>query len=795
MPEEERSLDESCGPVRKSLMRHLIAVGIILVLVLVVFGDVLVSSEPNVLSKKDMDIELHFLHYREFGSVEMLSGNLPQWNPSVFSGLPFYASFQSALLYPPNLILYSALPTWRAVNFDIVLHVLMFGVFLYGWLCACGASRTGALLAAALAMFSGPFFLRIYAGHLTMLAAMAWVPLILWAIEEQLARASGRWWLVFVFAAAMQLLSGHPQTAFFTGVVAELYAFCRVLSRPKRLPVLPLIAAGWILAQMLVAVQVLPGLEITQGESARAAGLSYAEAGTFSMPPENLLTMISAAPMGDREQALYWGRWFHWEASCWFGLTGLALALIGFVKAPRSRRKAALLLTLLLLTLSLGKYLPLHRLLYRFVPPFNSVRGMGRFAFFAVLMMMPMVALGFDALQTRKRLCRRAALVCLVCGIMAAALALMFRLDYKFGDVGMTREIVTAVRDTGETVLQKDFTGNPTFLRKAGWHLWRSLAQVSATLLALFLLLLLGSKHRLFLWGILILALMEILLFTHAQRPVFQPDFERFKDLEQQLEKRPGDYRILLRQDSNSVMQIGARNVWGYDPVAPARYTALLSHIACIPSVGNQPWSILQDRPGLARMLRCRYEAVNTESGIELKEIAKPIKRVALMNRFRVLSERGQVLEALLNKDFDPAVEVILESEPPIHIGETDGVAGVARVVEESTDHLVIDADLTTRAILLISDAYARGWRARAQDGSALAIQPANLIMRAIALDAGNHRIRMEYRPESFRRGVKISLVGLLVFSLLFAWFFRDVSHCLFSWFYRRIRKSEPVDE
>ena len=42
--------------------------------------------------------------WRRFACRWLLRGEVPLWNPHSFSGYPFLANLQSAILYPPNLI-------------------------------------------------------------------------------------------------------------------------------------------------------------------------------------------------------------------------------------------------------------------------------------------------------------------------------------------------------------------------------------------------------------------------------------------------------------------------------------------------------------------------------------------------------------------------------------------------------------------------------------------------------------------------------------------------------------------
>ncbi len=97
------------------------------------------------------DLEMQFISWREFGFGEMLRGNLPLWNPHIFGGTPYMASFQSALFYPINW-LHFFLPVGLAITWYCVIHVFLMGYFTSLWARYRGISIQGQTLAGVIAM-------------------------------------------------------------------------------------------------------------------------------------------------------------------------------------------------------------------------------------------------------------------------------------------------------------------------------------------------------------------------------------------------------------------------------------------------------------------------------------------------------------------------------------------------------------------------------------------------------------------------------------------------------------------
>src|SRR5690606_15200919 len=102
-------------------------------------------------------------------------------------------------------------------------------------------------------------------------------------------------------------------------------------------------------------------------------------------------------------------------------------------------------------------------------------------------------------------------------------------------------------------------------------------------------------------------------------------------------------------------------------------------------------------------------------------------------------------------------------SQPQPAPQETEAT-GTVRIIDTSTDHLTVEAELPEPAILLITDSYSEGWRAVSLPGSQQQqydLLPANYVLRAIPLAAGRHRLRVEYSPLAFRIGCWISIGSL----------------------------------
>src|SRR6267143_847110 len=301
-------------------------------LCLAMFFDALVAPAQWVLGRVDTDLPFQFLPWREFGFRELAKGNLALWNPHIFAGTPFFGGMQSALLYPPNW-LFMALPLPLAVNWSIALNVWMLGAFMYLWGVQRRLQPFAAFVSAAILMFCAPYFLRVSAGHLTNLAAMAWIPLIFLSIDGWLRERRPLWCLLGTLAVAMQIFAGHPQYVYFTAMVAAGYSLLRLLEyRDGRLAAATGPAAIYAGGALLAAVQLLTGRDGGQASAAghdRRHGAPCAR-GEHAAVPRAVRVASTLRPVSRRRQVHLLHR----------ALPGLAGGMRARSAAARARRAA-----------------------------------------------------------------------------------------------------------------------------------------------------------------------------------------------------------------------------------------------------------------------------------------------------------------------------------------------------------------------------------------------------------------------------------------------------------------------
>lgn len=740
---------------------------VLLLLTLCMFGDVLFTGSPRVLSDGQNDLASQFIYWRAFAADQLRHGRIPLWNPHVFSGTPFLGWAQAGVLYPPNW-LDLVLPLPLSINLGIALHVFLAGLFTYLWALQRKLHPAAAVLSGALFMFSGAYFLHVYAGHLSLLYAIAWMPLVLTSVEGWIQTRKRCWIMLGAAATAMQIFAGDMQACFYTAIAAGLLAAFDLVSAKERSKALLGFVAMYIVATALGAVQLLASFQAAS-ESVRAGGISYRFASMVSFAPENLLTLLAPGFFGDMFTVTYWGQWYLWEMCLFIGISGLSLAVYGALCGQRETWRTLLPLIAVLLVLALGSNTPLFRVLYHCIPGFNRFRGSAKFIIEASLFMATLAGAGLDRLLQSPPRHKWFALGLALAGILVGGAALELRATALSTNPenGWARTM-QHVYMTQASDLPAEVYTDPSSVKQAGAFAAKCLFVAATEFLVLSALVILCGVSPKFVYVIGLTAIMEIFVFARSSRATFDPSSTQSPTLQAFLDRHPGDYRILYQRTPNIAMGLGKEDVWGYAPLTLKRYTEFMAFTqGQSPDSANQYLDFSQFHP-LHAMLRWRYAFVPGTNGDRILTAKSVMPHLQLIQEYRVIHGRDAIFQTMTSPTFDPQQQVILETEPVPAPTPFPG-KGTASVVGSSPGQLTVEADLPHPAILLITDAYSNGWHARPLEGSAQSsyqVLPANYTLQAIPLSTGHHHFQLEYLPAAYQRGKWISFTSIIVFLL-----------------------------
>ncbi|MBE9471319.1 MAG: YfhO family protein [Chloroflexi bacterium] len=153
----------------------------------------------------------------------------------------------------------------------------------------------------------------------------------------------------------------------------------------------------------------------------------------------------------------------------------------------------------------------------------------------------------------------------------------------------------------------------------------------------------------------------------------------------------------------------------------------------------------------------------NPEIDVYLNTAALP--RAFLVYRSQVVDDHTAAWQAIHAPGFDPTETVVLEREQVgdwgLEIGDNAlriAEGGYVSFVRYGVNEVELAARTPVSGYLVLSDVYYPGWRATV-DGVLAEVVRANYVFRAVPLPPGEHTVRMEFVPWTWRAGLAVSIV------------------------------------
>ena len=277
MPDPERSALRAAGPAA-------LAVCVIIFLAPLLFTGKIYFFR---------DHPFFFLPMKASVARALQAGTFPFWQPEFSLGIPFFETWQPALLYPPTLIFLLA-PFPQSYNLFLAFH--LFAAALGAYLAAMrllGCRRT-ALCAALLFAFGGTTISMI--NLLNLLQAAAWAPwsLLCFAALSAGGRRTRFWWIALAGIFALQLLAGGPEIVLMELGLLAFYAAWTSGRGGKRKLARKLFTGlllPFVMSCALASVQILPTADF-MSRTSRLSGMEVEDTLGFSLNPIALYNLL-----------------------------------------------------------------------------------------------------------------------------------------------------------------------------------------------------------------------------------------------------------------------------------------------------------------------------------------------------------------------------------------------------------------------------------------------------------------------------------------------------------------------
>ncbi|MBK9407110.1 MAG: YfhO family protein [Gemmatimonadetes bacterium] len=721
-------------------------------------------------------------HWHRFGEI-------PQWNPYLFGGMPFVDAMHGDTFYP-TAALRILIGTDAGMTWGLLLHVFLAGLFTFVFLRAIGLSFFAAVVGGVAYQMGGNVAGLVSPGHDGKMFIAALLPLALYFVVRGVRDGRKASWGALAIVVGLAVLSPHPQllqymllvTGAFALFLALGYGSDSTLARRDGVVRLGAALSSVAVGMVIGAIQFWP-VKTYEPFSPRAGGKGWEHAVSYSLPPEETLNFMIPQFTGILDK--YWGRngiHFHSEyigAAVLF-LAGLAL---GAWTLRSHKRIVWFFLGAFVISLlwAMGGYTPFYSLVYALVPGTKYFRAPSTMLFVVSFCAAVLAAFGSERivrLENRRRYAIGWIIAAVLIGVLGASGALTNvgvsiagaeRADYVMANDGALR--VGALRSMLFILMAVGIAFVVSTRRVS--------RDLGGTLLILLVALDCASVLRQY-WQF-----SEPAEITYASNPVI--DY---------LKKQPGPYRVLSFQTAPSegvhdpllnydgLMVHGIANVLGYHGNELGAYDRLAGKDDGFRQVAN---------PNFWRLLNMRYVLTNSPDNIgikELKQVAGPARDAsgselylheipfetsyAWVTPAMAKADEASVMATVLDPRFDVRRATVFDNsaavkvEPLTNLPEPLAIRATVKDYSPGRATIELDSPAPPGAALMVSENWYPGWTATV-DGKTATIGKAAVSLMGIALPAGARKVQLQFTNPPYETGKSVTLMALAAALLMLA--------------------------
>ena len=714
------------------------------------------------------DFLYQYYAFRNFAAVSLAWGELPLWNPYTFSGMPFQADIQTAVFYIPNLLL-TLFVSGGKLNFywvevELVAHYIIAGVTMYYLAKSYGLHRIYALFSALVFCLSGSLITRLV--HHTIVAELAWFPLVVLLFRKTLTEKSLTSMLLGGVLLGHTILAGSPQVSLYLFL---LLVFCFVFEMTfsvqakglkGSLSLVPLSVGIVAVGLGVAAIQLLPTMELAP-YSARA-NLSYEKSLDGSLNWSGFLLLLIPKLFGAHgaQGSTLWvdvpyGQF--WETCFYLGIAGVCCFVFAITRARKNRQVFFFLLVAVFsLLYALGDNFVLHKFFFHVVPGFDKFREPGRMSFLFTFAAALLSGFGmqqfFEVADSQKKNVQRLVLIVAGVGIVLWG-SLSTGWLQPSNDVRVYPHIHEIVMNSATTSLLLILVVcTILFLRS------RTTISTKVAIIALF-----------------VVQFIDINVFGFDQNNGSTDPEDYYASTKQIVDelKRDGEheyFRINSRMpgamllDRNQGMIDRVFLMEGYTPLALERkFTPAKS------------WERTCD------LLNAKYRIVvdAQRQTMNLSTSSTYLPRAYVVYSAKIIPDEEPQKQYMQSDAFDPSREVVLEEDPHLAVSDPADTTkarstwSIERAAVSITSYRLNVISLTVNTpqngYLVFSEIYYPDWVAYI-DGAPRHVYRADWNLRATTIEAGTHTVELRFEPKPFYAGTWISLstIGVSVIGIFF---------------------------
>ncbi len=723
--------------------------------------------------------------WRMLGITSFSQGFIPLWNPYNFSGAPLLANFQSAVFYPLNIVflILSEHYAWTGL---IILQIFLALWFTYLYAKEIGLSHFGSMFSAISFVCSS--FVIVWLEYNTIVHVILWLPLILLSIENLVKAFTKRWAFVLLFSLSSSILAGHPQVFFYLYLFTFIYFIWKLKSLHKHIRNETATLTCLLLPLGLTAFQILPGIELTLLSARSSHDISTLLTKILIQPWQLIMAFVpdffgNPANRNYYISDTYIGKMFS------IGIIPSFFAFYALFTKRRGYIQLFFITTIIILLLTVHS--PFTWVLYAFPIPFFSASSPTLSLFLIVFSTALLSGFGVDLWLREKQ-------------TVKIFLKRFSQLPLFF--LGIWMYLTFAKTGIVDSLLPEQLSITI-----------RNFLLISAILFFAFILVFISSfflrYKKIFFLVLLFISLGESFRNFHKFNPfVPEPLIFPKNEIFTYLQSTAATSRFYGYGAANIQANFGTYyhnfSPDGYDPLYPKSYgefialsrdgafpnrftTETRSDAMLAPGFGDEDFTENTYRIKVMNLLGVSYILDREENGSTAKRFppgqfpivyknnnwiiyknVDSLQRAFFASSYQLYKNEKDFEKIFFSKNFDYQKTILLEKP----LGEKAQFAiGKAEISTYSPNKIIIKTENTGDGLLFLSDTFFPGWKAFIDEKETV-IHKADFTFRAVLVPPGRHSVRFIYDPDSFKIGIVISLLSMIIASI-FLFFKKKVSY------------------
>jgi len=745
------------------------------------------------------DYSAQHIPWSRFLADSLANLSLPLWTPYMHSGFPILAEGQIGALYPLNLIMYFLLPHKIAYTYNILLHFVLAGIFLYIYVRETGMSKAAATVTVIAFLFGSAYGGCFYS--FMSLKVLVWFPLVLFLTEKLFKKEELLYGILIGIVVSVQILAGYLQFALYSIIFSTLYFVVhlyfyhlknRGFKRSTRVAFLYLIGA--FVAFGLSAAQLFATVELSRFSSRQHIGIDFTMLGSYS--PLGMIQLL--LPRCDPASG----------GLLYIGVLPFLLSLVIVFFRKNRFSWFFIFLALFSLLLAFGKYSPLYVLIIKAIG-FYGLRVPAKFLFFTIFSLAVLAGYGFDrycSISADEKQNTRYTKTIFYVSIGAVSTLVISNIILFLGKGFLI--------NFGRSYVEKKIYGKPfhhhsleVYYNKVDSIFQMLIANTSVfnrfnvssiviIVISFFIIKYIRRWASLesFQFACIVVIVLDLYIFSFfgtgfrgnmapVRKTLKTPAAIEF------IKKDTSLYRVysfiptgasddLSKYLPNYNMSFQVSDVGAYSPLVMNDYYKFMKNLGDVDdSLGRIEPSLssLNESFNLLNLLNVKYLIASEEikdSRVELAYSDEKVKvyrnsellpRASFVSDYKVISDRQEALDFLTSNDFNPE-DIVVLNEEPVSFEKIPGSKpsnAAVEIKDYSSNKVILNINTPASGILVLSDTFYPGWKAFI-DWEEVEIMKANTVMRAVVIPKGKHLVKFVYDPIPFNSGLRLGLCTLI---------------------------------